>query len=396
MATIIQSSGITQLQTNEAQELLVKPALRHSNPFAAGGDGNKLVKTISGVHEYKPLHMDVPDDVLIPQTGCEVWNPSAAAYVTSDKIQCEYMEVNKTLCGDEFIAKCLHNIASKKKEITDLMVNQKNLTPITASLVLGLKAAIGSSVFKMGWFGDPNIGTSSYHSADFVDYAHRRSSDQRARFLTMMQQNEGIDTLLRRRAGNKQVAYVDTNNGTATGNATLPTNIDDFLVEMRLKSSDVLQYFDQYAPGAGMPGYWLQGGLWNAFMKYLKSLPGGSDNHRFIVDGTPVPGVYEFDGYPVVKWNDPDMFDTSMGLKGDNGHSLNQRAIFAAPNVPTLITNLNDANGITGQGLLIQESPLIREKGRTDMYMSLGVGSGIAHNELITYAFNSDTDYVTS
>lgn len=396
MPITVLPNGITQVQTQEAQDLMIKPALVHRNPFAVGGENNRLVKTVGGVHRYRPLHLTMPQDVLVPQSGCETWSPSAKSYVTGSSIECTYMEVNETLCGDEFTASCLHTLASKQKEIRDLMVNNAALTPITAALIITLQAAIGSSMYKYAWFADPNIGTGSYHSAASVDYSLNRTSADRTRFLTMMGLGSGIDTILRNLTGSGRVAYVDTNDGTLAGNATLATNINDFLVEMRLQSSDVLQYWHDYNPGMGMPAYYLQGGLWQAFMNYIKSLPGSSEHYRFILNGTPVPGAYEFDGYPVFRWTDPDMFDASIGLKGANGHSLNQRAMFTIPGVPTLVSNLNDPNNLETQGLMIQESPLIREKGRTDMYMSLGIGAGIVHRDLITYGYNSSTTYTTS
>ena len=394
--SISQRPDFVQFNTEEAFHLGVAPSVQHLNPFSAGGDG--LFKTVNGLHKYKMLHMAVPQDVLVPESDCETWSPSAKTFVSDDSIECAYFEVNESMCPDEYLASCLRNISSAGKRVQDIMIRSTTpISEITAALVAGIQTAIGSSIYKVGMFGDPNFGTGSYHSASDVNYLAHRSSAEKTRLVNMLQQGEGIDTILRRRAGNNQVAYVDTNDGTLAGNMTLSTNIRDFLVQMRLQSSDSLQYWNEISGGLGNAGYYLQYGLYRAYIDYLQTLPGGSDNHRFIVDGTPVPGVYEFEGYPVIHWRDADVFDAQIGLKDSaTGYSLNQRALFTVPENLTLLTNVQNAAGIENAGLIIQQSPLIREKGKLDMFMTLGIGAGIAHNELVTYGFNSSTTYTTS
>jgi hypothetical protein len=211
----------------------------------------------------------------------------------------------------------------------------------------------------------------------------------------MLQRAEGIDTLLRRRAGEGRVAFVNTNDGSgADANATLPANIKGFLKDMLLQSSDALRYWKTYSDGS-TPVFKLQSGLYQAYIDYLDSLPGGSDNHMFIVNGTPVEGVYRYKGYPVMEWHEADVFDFSIGLKNPaTGHSWNQRAILTVPDNMTLLTNVGQNE--VGTGLTIQTSPLIKDKGVTWMYMSLGVAGGISHNELVTYGYNTSYTYATS
>lgn len=395
-AAIIQAPGFVQFNTEEAFEVSVKPAVAHGNPFSDGPGG--LFKTISGKHKYKMLHLNLPKDVLLPQADCSTWSPSAKMFVTDDHVECGYFEVNESMCPDEYLASCLHNISSAGKRVEDIMTRTSSpIDAITAALVSGIQTAIGSSIYKVSWFGDPNFGTGSYHSASAVNLMEERSTAERTRLVNMMQQIEGIDTIIRRRAGNGLIKYVDTNDGTLAGNMTLSTNIKTFLIQMRLQSSDVLLYWDQLTGGGGRPAYYLQYGLYRAYIDYLETLPGGSDNHRFIVDGTPVPGAYMFEGYPVFHWKDADLFDHSIGLKDPaTGYSLNQRALFTIPQNLTLLTNLQNAAGYEDAGLMIQQSPDIRDKGLLSMFMTLGIGAGISHNSLLTVGYNSSHTYTTS
>lgn len=386
----MQGLDFLQFQPEEAHRLSVKPGVHLSNPLAPGSGSTGITKVVDQVHEYKMLHLNVPEDVLQPETGCDVWNPGEKMYMANDKITCGYFEVQEQMCPDQFLSTCLHNIGTN--QATSVMLDSsQEISAIAAAIIVGLNTAIASSTHKVAWFGDPNFGTAQYHSNEKVNYVAKRSTAQKERMFTMMQEIEGIDTVLRRRAGQQRVAFVNTNDGTAANNATNPSNVKDFLRDMLLMSSDALRYW--HALTGQYPVYKVQSGIFRAYIDYLQTLPGGSDNHRFIVDGTPVPGTYDFEGFPVQEWYEADLFDFSIGLKNPaTGHSWNQRAMLTVPGNPTLITNVRQND--FASGLVVQKSPLVPHKGKTWMHMRLGIGAGISHNELTTYGFNTSYNFV--
>lgn len=391
---LIGTNEIVTFNPEEAHVLTVAPAVRHQNPLVPGTTEG-LVQVVDQVHEYKMLHLSVPDDVLIPQASCKVWSPSAKMYVSGDKIECGYFEVNEEMCPDEFAAKCLRNLQARSADVTDILAGNPAISPIVGAVVVGLRDAIASSTYKVGFFGDTQFGEAGYHSAAKVNYLEHSSPTEAARRKTMMQKVEGIDTILRRRAGAGRIAFVNTNDGTsADNNATLPANILGFLQDLILASHNSLRYWHRIT--GVYPVINLQSGLFYAFINALEQLPGGSDNHRFIVEGTPVEGMYNYRGYPVREWYEADIFDFSIGLKNPaTGHSWNQRALFTVPGNPTLITNVRATEGI-GAGLAIQRSPNLKDKGLVWLYQTLGIGAGLAHNELCTYGYNTSYTYPTS
>lgn len=387
-ATIVQDLDFISFNLETAHSLSVAPGVHLKNPLTPDGSGLAEIKEQR--HESKMLHLEIEDDVLQPETACSVWNPQEQAFFTSDKITCTYFEVQNEMCPDQFLASCMNNLSRRRASVEGVMLDNPDLSPIMAAIIVGLNARIASSTNKISWFSDPNFGTGSYHSAANVDYYHNRSENNKTRLINMMNKIEGIDTILRRRAGEGRVAFVNTNDGTVGGNMAKATNIKDFLRDMLLLSDPVLRYWHSIM--GSYPVYKLQSGLFRAYIDYLESLTGGADQHRFIVNGTPVEGVYDFEGYPVMEWRQADLFDFSLGLQNPlTGHSLNQRAILTVPGNPTLQTNVR-VNDI-GTGLSIQKSPLIKDKGLTWMYMNLGVGAGIAHSKLVTYGYNTSTTY---
>lgn len=385
---VIQGPDFLEFNPTEAHRLSVSPGVHLTNPLVPGGSDG-IVKVVDQVHEYKMLHLNVPEDVLQPETACSVWNPSEKMYVANDKITCGYFEVQEQMCGDQFLSTCLHNIGTN--QATSVMLDSsQEISAIAAAILVGLNTAIASSTHKVAWFSDANFGGGSYHSAAKVNYLATRSTAQRDRMITMLTQIEGIDTLLRRRAGAGRIKWVDSNDGTAGGNATNPNNIKGYLQDLILQSSDALRYW--YRLTGQYPVIMLQSGLFRAYINYLQTLPGGSDNHMFIVNGTRIEGVYNYEGYPVMEWASADIFDFSIGLKNPaTGHSWNQRGIFTVPGNPTLITNVRQNE--LGSGLTVQKSPLVPDKGKTWMHMRLGIGAGISHNALTTYSYNSSYTY---
>ena len=387
---ILQGLDLVSFNTAESHSLAVAPGIYHRNPLSGA---QKLFKIVDNVHEYKQLHLEVPEDVLQPLTGCKVWNPVTKTYMTGNTITNAYYEVMEEMCPDEFLAKCLHNISSKEADVKGVMLNSTQpISAITAAVIVGLQTAIASSAYKIAMFGDTNFGTAQYHSQAKVNLMAGRSTEQKDRMVTMLSKDEGIWSMLRRMAGNSEINFVSTNDGTVAGNATSSTNIKDFLVSMIHNSSDVLRYWDHYVPG-NKPAFYLQGALFRALIDYYESLPGGSDAYLLTLNGTPVPGAYMFEGYPVFHAVDWDIFDNSIGLKNPGtAQSWNQRALFTVAQNLTLTTNIRRSGPFEG-GLTIQPSPLVRDKGRVDMHMVMGIGSGIARPELTTVGFNTSYTY---
>ena len=390
----MQGLDLVTFNTSEAQSLSIKPGVYSRNPLTGGDNG--LLKVVDNVHEYKMLHLSIPDNVLIPQSGCSTWSPSKKVYVQNDSIECAYWEVNEELCPDEFLASCLHNISSKEADVLGVMLNSSQpISAITAAIIVGLQTAIGDSTHRIAWFADPNFGNAStYHSKDKVNYLFKRSTAQKDRYISMMNKQEGLDTILRRRVGTGRIPFVNTNDGVgASTNATLPANIKGYLQDMIRNSSNALRYWKRY--GGQMPVFYLQSGLYQALVDYYATLPGGQDNRAFVVNGVGSDGILRFEGYPVFHWIDADIFDSSLGLTNPaTGHSWNQRALFTVPQNLTLITNVRPST--IGAGLAIQTSPLLIHKGKTWMYMTYGIGAGIAFNDLCTYGYNTSYTYQTS
>lgn len=385
--------GVVTFNPTEAHELTIKPSVQHRNPLTPSGN---LIKVVGNLHEYRMLHIHVPKDTLQPETSCSVWNPISRTYISGNRIICNYFEAQEELCPDEFLESCLHNISSRAADVEAVMLNSsQEISAIVAALIVGLQTAIGSSIYKIGWHGDPTFGTAQYYANAETDLLLKNSVAERDRLTSMLQRQEGIWSILRRRAAAGNVAYVDTNDGTLSGNATLPANILGYLQDLVRNSHHILRY---YRDEMGItPTLVLQDGLFNAYKSYLQSLPGGDSAHRYIVEGfAPQHTAYVFEDYPVIRDTNWNIFDHQCGLIDPaTGLSLVQRAMFTAPDNLCLLTNAQPRDNMAG-GLRIQQSPLLPDKGKTWMHMRLGIGAGVAHNELASVGYNSSFTYTTS
>ena len=191
-----------------------------------------------------------------------------------------------------------------------------------------------------------------------------------------------------------RVRYVDTNDGTADGNATDPANIADYLRQMRYSAHPILQFWNLDRPKSEWPVYLLQRGLFDALIRYYESL-GTEESHRLIVEGISIPNATTFEGYPVLMIPEWDMFDYETGnTLAASGQSKKQRAIFTASMNLCGVAHTNSLEGKPESALRIEKSPLLKDKGKSWMYASLGIGFGVAQPVLMVAGYNSSDTYM--
>jgi len=191
----------------------------------------------------------------------------------------------------------------------------------------------------------------------------------------------------------QKIRYVDSNDGTVSGNATNPANVVPFLRQLRMSSSQILKNWNRNRSRNDWPVYAVQSGIFNALRQYYQSL-NYEAVYSIIVDGEPVTGMLTLDGYVVAEIPEWDMYDAETGnMDETTGFSKKQRAIFTAKENLTGLTNVRSLDVAPGSGLVIQQSPLLRDKGKKYMYYAFGMGFGVAQPQLMTASWNSSDTY---
>lgn len=384
------NTNILTLDLPDTNKLLIEPTLAYGNPMAGVIDGG-LFHVEMGKDKMQMTHLQKPRFNLQPKSDCKTWNPTVRYGLRSDEIVVTDYEVNGEQCNDEFDRACARNLQGSQDDKL-FMDRNPGLQPLQGAMILTLQESIKDDTFRNVWFSDKSFGTGSYMYDSVLDLGNAEMDpEERARLTTMVSQQDGIWAEIKAYVDDNKIRYVDSNNGVAANNALDPANIADYLRTLKKNSSPKLRMWGR---GVGSnvttrPYFLLQSGLYEALLEYYRSL-GTEASHQFILNGEAVPGVYMFDGHLVLEVPEWTMWDSEIGMMSPvHGDSMVQRAIFTVPGNITLLANAKQLPGFENQGLIIQQSTQVRDKGVMWMYYNIGFGMSIAHNDLITVGYNS-------
>jgi hypothetical protein len=378
---------LLDLDTHDVNALVLEPAFNYDNIYQRN---LSVYKFEVGMTKLRMTHLSRPSNVLQPKTGCEDWNPTVNFSLRPYEINSVEYELMGEQCSDEFDRGCARNLKDSADEVTRLGAK---VNDIEMAMAMQTRKSLVDSIYKIAWFGQTDFGAQATAGAYNLASLPLK---EKAKLIAMLEHQNGWWSEIKARVslGSEfgKVRYVDTNDGTSDGNATDPANIVDYLLQMRLTAHPILQYWNTNNPSE-MPVYLLQKGLFDALVKYYRSL-GTEIANRLIVDGLPVPNATTFDGFPVLLMPDWDMFDFETGnISTTTGYSKKQRAIFTAVQNLCGIVHGNSIEGRPESSLAIQQSPLLKDKGKKWMYASMGIGFGIAQPVLMVAGYNSSDTY---
>jgi hypothetical protein len=393
MATTISADTIIlDLDTHTANEVVLEPAFQYEN-IAQNTLGVYMFKF--GQDKLRMTHLSKPGNMLQPRSGCDTWNPTIRLSMRPDEIVVSDYEVNGEQCPDEFDEGCLRNL---RGDMPWTFPNYgPELTALDRAMIEQVRRGLVDDIYKVAHFGDQSIRLKL--AAGDINLDHL-SPDQKENFLVQMEVTDGWWTEIEGRAYSsdpyQKVRYVDSNNGTLAGNATVPANVAAFLRKLRMTSSMVLRNWNRSGSIEQRPMYLVQPGIFQALLQYYQGL-GLEQSFAYIREGAPVLGVLRFENHLVVEIPEWDVYDFETGnMDETTGYSKKQRALFIAPENLTGVANFRNLQSIPGSGLVVQNSPVLRDKGKKFIYYAFGMGFGLAQPQLVTAAWNSSDTYVTS
>ena len=391
MSVVVNPEFIIDLPVEEASKLYLEPAVVANNPFQSAG--LRMFRTEFGKRKLRMNHLRVNRNNLQPKAPCDVWNPTPRFALRPESLVTTDYELNGEQCPDEFDARCLQEMRGPLgKGTVPEFGGTPELDALLSAMVRLLSRELTNDIYKIVYWSDTDIRAKAaagfYGELPYVD-----NPAARERLFTMLEQQNGVWSEIEARTQTTneraRIAYVDSNDGTIAGNATRAENVTDFFDEMIAQASPLLAgWYDQSQPAYGMPFFAVDGKFFRAYKAYLRSL-GTEMANRLIIDGEAVRDSLEYDGYAVVHVREWDAFDAEMGRTGNTA-----RALFTVPENLTLLANMENSQLQPGSGLLVQKSPLLKDKGKVWMYADYSLGMGIAQPELMVAAYNSSTNFL--
>lgn len=370
-------NNILSLNPTEAVEIVMKPVT--VNPNILLRDKLKLYHWDFGKDKVTMIHLTSPRNIIQPKMGCDVWRPRGRAGLSPSELSVTDHEIMLEYCYDDFESGVLRNMMPAKDESKN-----SNLDKVDFAISSLIRESLVNDFYKLAWFSNENI------EAQIIA---GRYNIQDADLLDMLKSNNGFWAEIEAYVSTGQIRYVDTNDGTNSGNAVKKQNIVEYLREVKKRSTILLKSWNrQSASYFDRPYFLLQSGLFDALKSYYQDLD-LSEAMSLKMNGEDVPGFLKFDGHLCIDMSEWEALDFEAGAFDDEtGYSKNQRCLFIAPEV---LSGLINAKNLSGQpySFNVQRSPDQRDKGKTSIYGKYGYGFGIAHNDLVTAGYNSSFDY---
>jgi hypothetical protein len=381
---------LLDLDTHNALQLLIEPTFQYDNILQRNLG---VYKIETGKDKMRMLHLNKPSNSLQPKQGCEHWNPTVKFNLRPYEIGvCDY-ELNGEQCPDEFDEGCMRNLRGTLDSPDPY--NSPAINALMNAMVLLLRESLVDDVYKVAWFGRSNF-RELVADGDY-DLSHY-SADQREKLISMIQVCDGwwaeIEARVYDTSDKGRVRWINSNDGTVAGNAINPANVEAYLRKMRLASSPILRFWNRNRPVEQLPCYLVQTGIFDALLSAYQAKD-CCELQMYTLNGEPVPGVLMFEGYQVIAVPEWDMWDHETGQIDENtGYSRNQRALFTAKENLCAIANMSSLAGRPESSLVIQRSPLLKDKGKTWMFAQYGFGFGIAQPSLMTASWNTSDTFI--
>ena len=177
----------------------------------------------------------------------------------------------------------------------------------------------------------------------------------------------------------KQIADADYSNGQMVGSAL------DLFDDMIRTSPIALRELVYATNPQDRPVIMASREVFDKFISELQNLGTDIEYLDFIVDGERSATNYQvanYKGVAVMACPEFEKFDLHTGVK-------RLRAVLTARGNISILSKVEPINNpvLQGeQGLVVQQSPLLRDKGRIDMMSYTSVGAGICDYDLVVYA----------
>lgn len=320
------------------------------------------------------------------KNGC-TWNPKGGVRMNVDEFPTCPVEFDGEQCLDTFYGTCFERLFGPGHTVRDMT---PALEDLLAQMMTKVYQGLGNSFFDLYNFANhPLIDQAN------TDGFYRVSVPEWEDYVDQMQSGEcgGLITQLDALAAKNEPYYnldipesdLDTTTGEFTG--------DVIALFERLKagaSPDLQTAIDtgMMVNGASRyPVLLVTKDIYQAYKNWITAKAGTNElAYRFTLessDGTTrlMRNVLVYDSLPVVRWDAPSRFDAITGAQS-------HRAAIVAPGVFGVLHDVPDLRQFTGMGLVVEQSAMVKDKGKIYMTTGFRWGAGIANTDFVVMASN--------
>lgn len=310
--------------------------------------------------------------------GC-TWNPKGGVRIGIRKFPTCPIEYDGEQCPDAFYGTCFERIFGTGNNARDLMATAEGQA-IMSQLLTRVMQGLGNSFDELyNYANHPLIslantaGTYKAGTKEWTDYVDQQMSGECGGLITQLDElkSKGI-------AGFTLELPVS---GTGAFSGSFVTELEKLKAQASAELQAMMQNGLQVNGVTRYPIIFATAEVFNSYKNYIKSLAGTNElAYRYMLEGADgttkmMANVLVYDNMPIVMWEAPGAFDALVGTR-------QHRLAIVAPGAFGVLHDVDDLQQFAGMGLVLQQSPLLKDKGKIYMTTTLRWGAGIAGTAL--------------
>lgn len=320
------------------------------------------------------------------KNGC-TWNPKGGIRMNVDEFPTCPVEYDGEQCLDTFFGTCFERLFGPGHTVRDMT---PALGDLLAAMMTKLYQGLGNSFFDLYNFANHPLitqaNTEGFYNvsvSEWEDYVDQMLSGECGGLITQ------LDALAAKGERYYNLDIPETDINIATGEYT--GNVIALFEYLKASASADLQT----AIDTGMmvngviryPVLLVTKGIYNAYKAWITSKAGTNElAYRFTIENSDgstqlMRNVLVYDSMPVIRWDAPARFDAITGAQS-------HRAAIVAPGVFGVLHDVPDLRQWEGMGLIVEQSQMVKDKGKIYMTTGFRWGAGIANTDFVVMASN--------
>lgn len=340
----------------------------------------------------KLMGITTPRHLLQGRTNCKTWNPKGKAYTTVDRVGSMAIEYNGEQCGDDLASECFEALLAAGTSKLDMTASPE-ANQLLEMLLQNIYTGLNDSTHDLAWFSrhpeietantDGSWDTANWTTQEWADfYGQQFATDddgnQIKGWLTLIDEEKAAGT------PHLDTEFVDGDFDDTTGAYTGSDIEAEFVKAINQVHPHFLPVVRRRRGNVGA-SFLVSLSVFDAYKRALIADHGAiTEGYQLKVNGEVVPGVLMYDGLPVIAMDEWEYMDRMLGIRS-------HRILLTANG------NLGLSHGVTplpqGQnvGLRLQRSPVLKDKGRIDMYATFRLGAFIADTNMMSMISLTET-----
>jgi hypothetical protein len=319
------------------------------------------------------------------KNGC-TWNPKGGVRLGIESFPTCPIEFDGEQCPDAFYGTCFEQIFGPGNKVKDFYATAEGQS-LLAAMVRRINLGLGNSFFDLYNFANHPLITQAntggfYNGSveDWEDYTDQMLSGDCGGLITQLDElaNAGVRGYTR---------DISVNATTGAFNDTFQNVIEGLISDAGPDMQTAIQSGMSINGRIMFPIIMVTPEIYDAYSNYLIAMAGTNvEAYHYLLqleDGSNklMRNVLRYKGMPVVRWDAHVSFDAITGAKS-------HRAAIVAPGVFGVLHDVDALDQWEGMGLMIEQSKMLRDKGKIYMTTTLRWGAGIADTDFVVMASN--------